>query len=118
VRDLVLAGAGLLVNVTNESWLDGPDGAAPQQHFSMAVFRAIETRRPLARAASTGVSGFVSPAGEVLATIPRGTEGVAIERLALGREITPYVRWGEAWLVPVGALALAAVALGRRRSAR
>jgi apolipoprotein N-acyltransferase len=115
VRDLVLAGAELLVNLTNESWLEGGNGAAPRQQFSMAVFRAIETRRALARAASTGLSGFVSPAGDVLQALPSGVAGVAVERLPLRRELTPYVRWGETWVALVGVLGAAIAVAGRLR---
>src|SRR5581483_1029225 len=118
VRELVLAGADVLVNLTNESWLDAGDGAAPSQQFSMAIFRAIETRRSLARAASTGVSGFVSPAGDVLRVVPAGTAGVAVADLPIGRGLTPYVRWGETWVAAAGVLLAGAVAAGRRCSAR
>ncbi len=65
-RRMVLNGADLLVNITNDAWF-GRTGA-PYQHFAMAAFRAVENRRALARAANTGVSGFVSPTGKVLST--------------------------------------------------
>jgi apolipoprotein N-acyltransferase len=55
------AGAGLLVNLTNDAWYGR--SSAPWQHLSMAVFRAVENRRSLARAANTGVSGFIDPLG-------------------------------------------------------
>src|SRR6184192_2627398 len=57
----VRAGASLLVNISNDGWLDGGYGAASRQHFAMAVFRAVETRRYLVRAATTGISGIVDP---------------------------------------------------------
>lgn len=56
-------GAGLLVNLTNDAWYG--KSTAPWQHLSMAVFRAIENRRSLARAANTGVSGFIDPLGQM-----------------------------------------------------
>ncbi len=63
-RQTVANNAGLLVNITNDAWF-GNTGA-PYQHFSMAVFRAVENRRSLIRAANTGISGFIDPAGRVL----------------------------------------------------
>ncbi|HKI82612.1 MAG TPA: apolipoprotein N-acyltransferase, partial [Pseudodesulfovibrio sp.] len=55
------AGAELLVNLTNDAWYGR--SSAPWQHLSMAVFRSVENRRSLARAANTGVSGFIDPLG-------------------------------------------------------
>jgi apolipoprotein N-acyltransferase len=57
------AGANLLVNLTNDAWYGR--SSAPHQSFAMSVFRAVETRRSLVRAANTGISGFVSPLGRV-----------------------------------------------------
>ncbi|RJP84076.1 MAG: apolipoprotein N-acyltransferase [Desulfobacteraceae bacterium] len=62
---MVENGAGLLVNITNDAWF-GNTGA-PWQHFDMAVFRAVENRRAVIRAANTGVSGWIDPAGRVAA---------------------------------------------------
>jgi len=107
VRDRVRHGAELLVNIANDAWLDPGDGMALRQHFSMAVFAAVETRRFLVRAANTGISGFVAPTGAVYATLPIGQAGSSIGRVVLRDELTPYVRFGDAWLVVVG-LALAA----------
>ena len=60
-RQQTKAGSGLLVNLTNDAWYGR--SSAPWQHLSMAVFRAVENRRSLARAANTGVSGFIDPLG-------------------------------------------------------
>jgi len=116
VRELVRNGAELLVNVSNDSWLDRGDGVAPRQQFSMAVFRAIETRRALVRAASSGVSGFITPFGAVQALVPAGEAGTAVAPVTLRSGLTPYVRWGDAWAV-VGSVLAAAQVLRRRRSA-
>lgn len=60
--------ADLLTTLTNDAWF-GKSSAA-MQHFSISVFRAVENRRTLVRAANTGISGFISPAGEILETTP------------------------------------------------
>lgn len=62
--EIVANNAGLLINITNDAWFGKT--SAPYQHFSMAVFRAVENRRSLIRAANTGISGFIDPAGRVL----------------------------------------------------
>lgn len=58
-------GAELLVNITNDAWFGAT--SAPFQHFSMAVFRAVETRLYLIRAANTGISAIINPQGEIVA---------------------------------------------------
>ncbi len=67
-RRQTAAGAGLLVNITNDAWYGR--SSAPWQSLSMAVFRAVENRRSLARAANTGVSGFIDPLGRLFALSP------------------------------------------------
>ena len=57
--------AELLVNITNDAWFGAT--SAPFQHFSMIVFRAVETRLYLVRAANTGISGIVHPTGKIVA---------------------------------------------------
>ena len=59
------AATELLVNITNDAWFGTT--SAPHQHLSMTVFRAVETRLYLVRAANTGVSAIVDPAGRVVA---------------------------------------------------
>ena len=62
-RGLVLDGANFLINTTNDAWFG--QTAAPEQHFAMSVIRAIETRRAVVRAANTGISGIISPYGQI-----------------------------------------------------
>ncbi len=68
VRQMTKEGANFLVTLTNDAWFG--DSAAPYQHFSMAVFRAVENHRAFARAANTGISGFIGPDGRILAKTP------------------------------------------------
>ena len=67
VAELVQAGATVLVTITNDAWYG--DTSAPWQHLRAARFRAAENRRPLLRAAITGVSAFVAPDGSVRAQL-------------------------------------------------
>lgn len=66
-RQFVKRGARFLVNITNDAWYK--ESSAPYQHFAASVFRAVENRVYLARAANTGISGFIDPFGRVLATV-------------------------------------------------
>lgn len=116
VRAMVRDGANLLVNLSNDSWLDSGDGAAPRQHFAMAVLRAVETRRALVRASAGGVSGLVGRDGQVAETVPWGSSGVAVGTVALADTVTPYVRFGDVWVAVVG-IALVATNRALRRFA-
>lgn len=64
VRRMAKEGANFLVTVTNDAWFG--DSAAPYQHFGMVVFRAVENHLAFARAANTGISGFIGPDGGIL----------------------------------------------------
>ena len=108
-------GATLLVNQTNDAWY-GRSGA-PWQHLSNVVFRAIETRRSLARAANTGVSGFVDPLGRLTATSPLFEPFYLTAALPLLAEKTFYVRHGPwfVWLCAGGVLLCVGTGFARRR---
>jgi apolipoprotein N-acyltransferase len=107
----VAAGAALLVNVSNDGWLDPATGVASRQHAAMAVFRAVETRRWLARAATTGISAVVDPYGRVVASVPPDTPGLLQARVMPRTDLTPYVRLGDAFAA--GCVLVAAAALLR-----
>ncbi len=91
--EMVRNRAALLVNITNDAWF-GRTGA-PYQHFSMAVFRAVENRRPMIRAANTGISGFIDPVGRILEQTPLFVEAVVIHPVPIIRGMdTIYTRHG------------------------
>ncbi|MCI0370095.1 MAG: apolipoprotein N-acyltransferase [candidate division NC10 bacterium] len=116
VRAAVAGGAEFLVNITNDAWFGR--SAAPAQHLRMAAFRALETRRYLARAANTGISAVVDPYGRVLASTPLFEEAVLVQGVIPRRDLTPYVRFGD-WFAAASSLGAAgwitsAWAAGRR----
>jgi apolipoprotein N-acyltransferase len=115
-RRLAREGARFLVNMSNESWLAQGGVAAPAQHFSMAVFRAVETRRPLARVATFGVTGFVDAVGRIQQT-STAKEGRLIGRVIPRSEQTLYTYYGDWFAITCAVLAGGLlVHAGRRRS--
>lgn len=100
-------GASLLVNTTNDAWFGRT--AAPYQHLAMAAMRAVETGRPLVRAANTGISGAVDATGIVRGATALETTALLALVVAPRSETTPYVRHGDA-VVPMSALLLLAAA--------
>ncbi len=99
-RQFVLRGANLLVNVTNDGWFLRSAGS--QQHLANAVFRCVELRRPMVRAANTGVTCFINEFGRVthVLTDEHGSQfidGVLSANVAVPTEprLTFYAQHGE-----------------------
>ncbi len=120
VREFFLGGADFLVNITNDAWFGR--SAAPAQHLSMAVFRAVENRAYLVRAANTGISAVVAPDGRIAQASGLFTPAVLSGAIAPRAGVTVYTRYGDvfAWgavAVAIGWAGLASVAWVRRRTA-
>jgi apolipoprotein N-acyltransferase len=117
-RAMANNGASLLINITNDAWFGKTSG--PYQHFSMTVFRAVENRRSLARSANTGISGFIDPAGRILASTELLQETVATQTVPLLKEKSIYTQIGDLFARACLALALLimVVEIVRRRGKR
>jgi apolipoprotein N-acyltransferase len=116
-RQFVRNGANLLVNVTNDGWF--LQSAGSQQHLANAVFRCVETRRPMVRAANTGVTCFVNEFGRVRQRLQDEigntfTEGVLTGEVnvPIERELTFYVRHGELFPKLCACITLVAIIVG------
>lgn len=98
-RRATAQGAEVLVNVSNDAWF-GSAGPARQQ-LDVATLRAVENRRPLVRAAATGISAVIDAHGRVRAESGWGTHEVLNTTVRAAHGPTPYQRWGDAvaWLV-------------------
>ena len=97
-RRFVKKGANFLVTLTNDAWFGRT--SAPYQHFSMAVFRAVENRVFVARAANTGITGFIDPRGKILKEGGIFTEEAMSETVRLSSQKTFYTLFGDvfAWV--------------------
>lgn len=113
-RDQVLRGANLLAIITNDAWFGR--SSAPYQHMSMAVFRAVENRVSLARAANTGVSMFVRPTGGITQKTAVFTRAFLRETLPIMSEQTVFSRWGDAFPKVCFIMSVVVVFLSIRRS--
>ncbi len=126
-RRFARPGPQILANVTNDGWF--LQSRETEVHLANAIFRAVELRRPMLRAANTGVSCFIDPLGRVTSRLEDPVTGTSfiegclpgVLRVPVAGEVTFYARHGEVFAL--GCLALCAgVALLRggccRRRAR
>ena len=106
-----IADAAYIVNVSNDAWFG--DSPEPYQHMQMARMRALETGRWLARAANTGLTGFIGPDGKIVSLAPIFTTTTLTADIVPMSGVTPYVRHGDSGVFAVlavltGMLCLAA----------
>jgi apolipoprotein N-acyltransferase len=116
-RDLMkpLPAAEVLVNVSEDAWFG--DSLAPGQRIQMARMRAVETQRPMLRAANTGVSAIIDDEGEITARSRQFVEAVVKGSAQPMRGSTPYIFWGNRGILAVaGVLLLLALAVNFRDS--
>jgi apolipoprotein N-acyltransferase len=94
IRRFAQHGARLLVSITNDGWYGLSSG--PTQHALIAVYRAIETRRPIARSANTGISLLIDRAGRLQTASAQYVPDCIVGDLALGprTKSTYFVRYG------------------------
>lgn len=93
VRKFFATGGDMIVTITNDAWFGWTPG--PYQHFSMAVFRAIENRKPVVRAANTGISGIIDSSGRVLARTGLFERVYLAKSVRTDRSHTFYTKFGD-----------------------
>ena len=98
-RTFVKNGADFMLNITNEGWFG--DTAAPHQMLAISVFRAVENRCAIARAANTGISCFIDPHGRITGRVQDNqkkdtfVDGYLTQPVYLSEERTFYARRGD-----------------------
>ena len=94
IRKFKKGGADFMLNITNDGWFR--NSAELDQHLAIMVFRAVENRFCMARAANTGISSFVSPDGAIYAKLSdskgkyREISGTLTDRIKLVEKYNPF----------------------------
>lgn len=113
-RAFVRGGATfLVVPVNNASY---GFTAASDQHLQMSRMRAVETGRWVVDAAVSGVSAFIGADGRVVASTRLFEPTVLRHTITTSTATTPYVRWGDWFVVVLIAVLIVLFLLPRRRT--
>ncbi len=101
-RELVKKRANFLVNITNDAWFGRT--AASRQHVQSSVFRAVENRTPVVRAANTGISCFIDSSGNVFSVVSSNgseifVEGYSTADIAVCRARAFYTTHGDVFVL-------------------
>ena len=96
MRNASKTGADVLVNISNDAWYGHTSAAF--QHVQMGILSSSELRKPLLRAANTGISYITDPYGRVRALSGFFTrEALVGDVLVLSHPVTFYSAFGN-WL--------------------
>ncbi len=120
-RRFARPGPQILANVTNDGWF--LQSRETEVHLANAVFRAVELRRPMLRAANTGVSCFIDPLGRVMSRLEDPVTGSSflegclpgVLRVPVNGEMTFYARFGDAFALGCLGLCAGVVLVGCAR---
>ncbi|MGZ3862829.1 MAG: apolipoprotein N-acyltransferase [Bacteroidia bacterium] len=109
VTEYIKKGANMIFIITNDGWWR--DSPGYRHHLNYAKLRAIETRKPIARCANTGISCFIDARGEISQATKWWEPAVIEASLTPNNEQTFYIRFGD-WISKIasGLLMLSVVA--------
>ena len=104
--------ATILVNMSNDAWFDGSHES--RQHHAMARMRALETGRYMLRATNTGISSVIGPQGEELKVAAPFEQLVLRASVTPMKGQTPYVFWGDAFILVLAVVLVGATCYSRK----
>ena len=81
-------------------------------HNNQARLRAIETGRCVIRAANTGVSSLISPAGETIDFLGPSVRGYVSGTVGIYDNVTPYVLFGNLFVAVSAAFLAGMLGIG------
>lgn len=106
--------ASVIVNITNDAWFGTTAG--PYQHWAMASMRAVENRKPVIRAANTGISGMIDSSGRIIASTRINERTELTHAVRTDETMTLYTRYGD--VAPVICVILGIIVLAITRGKR
>jgi apolipoprotein N-acyltransferase len=115
-REFARQGADVLVELTNDGYL----GNTPvlRQHLANAVFRAIETNRPVLRVTNVGITAYIDENGKVQEATKPYTEDTRV--WTVKKSAAPptfYVKYGDwfAWVCSIVSLILLILSFKKKK---
>ncbi len=112
-------GADVICVSTNDSWFE--DSRAVYMHCGQSRLRAIETGRPIIRAANTGISTVITERGEVLEILDPLVDGYIISDISIPDEasdawdVNNVFLWLMVFIMYIPIVAEAGLRLSRKR---
>ena len=116
-REYVRQGADVIIEMTNDGYL-GPTPVL-RQHLANAVFRAVETNRPVLRVTNVGITAYITETGRILDAAPTYQEATRVWSVSKSDgSQTFYVKYGDwfAWLCTIVTIALVVLTFRRKAS--
>lgn len=119
-RRFVKRGAEFLVTITNDAWYKRSTAAF--QHLQACVFRAVENRVYVVRAANTGYSAFINPQGKIEAMVQDAqgwslfVDGVRTQEIAVERKPLSFYSYAGDFYIFVCVIFIGFWLIARRRS--
>lgn len=105
-RKLRLKGADFLVNITNDAWFK--QTSSPYQHMQASVFRAVENRVYVLRAANTGITCIIDSCGRVVKQVKDNknkdifVRGIISGEIKKQDDLSIYSRFGDIFVMICG----------------
>lgn len=103
--EAVGAGAGVISLSTNDSWFGGTHFL--NLHLRHSILRAVESRRYIIRAASTGTSAAITPTGKISAFLEEDEYGFVSANASVRSDKTLFCRIGSPWFFPAAVVVAA-----------
>jgi len=109
----MLPAASYLVNLSEDAWFG--QRLAPHQRLQMSRMRAIETARPVIRAANRGISVAIDHRGRIINKLAQNEGKLLQTKIVPTTGVTPFVRFG---FVPILIICATLFALALRQRKR
>lgn len=109
-RSFTNEGADVLINISNDGYL-GPTPVM-RQHLANAIFRAVENDRDLVRVTNTGITAFISSAGQTFDATTGFQEATRTWTISRNNKGTTfYSRHGDAFVYAAALISLGFVSV-------